>query len=300
MGSSGELSRKKALEDRVILTSPISRGFQVPPSDPHRISNYKIHLLSSPLPPSPFHPPLPSGHTPLSITTHYLLALRLHTLHTLTRRLGPHLLSSTPLSYVLTIPAISTDSARTLTLRAAIAAGLVSTLTGAPPRLLTEPEAAAEYALRSLRPSQVKLGDCFTLVDLGGATADLISYAITSLAPLGLREVVVGTGGLCGGVHLDRRFEEWVKRRIGPERWGRLVGAGGVGGARKMWCMMRYWEREVKREFSCLDDEGAIGEGGEERSDRVEDDPADFWVPVVGLEDDPEIHLRDGFLRMTR
>ncbi len=41
-------------------------------------------------------------------------------------------------------------------------------------RLITEPEGAAEYALRSIRPNTMKVGDCFTVCDAGGGTVDLV------------------------------------------------------------------------------------------------------------------------------
>ena len=39
-----------------------------------------------------------------------------------------------------------------------------------------------------------KVGDAFVLCDAGGGTVDLISYEITKLDPLELRELVPGTG----------------------------------------------------------------------------------------------------------
>ena len=40
----------------------------------------------------------------------------------------------------------------------------------------------------------LKVGDAFVLSDAGGGTVDLISYEITRLDPLELRELVPGTG----------------------------------------------------------------------------------------------------------
>ena len=46
--------------------------------------------------------------------------------------------------------------------------------------------------IESLIPFQV--GDAFVLCDAGGGTVDLISYEITKLDPLELRELVPGKG----------------------------------------------------------------------------------------------------------
>lgn len=42
----------------------------------------------------------------------------------------------------------------------------------------------------------LKIGDAFILCDAGGGTVDLISYEITKIEPLELRELVKGTGTL--------------------------------------------------------------------------------------------------------
>ena len=48
-------------------------------------------------------------------------------------------------------------------------------------QLISEPEAAAIYALKTLRHIEWKLNEIFTLVDAGGGTVDLISYKITQI-----------------------------------------------------------------------------------------------------------------------
>jgi hypothetical protein len=251
-------------------------GFEVPPTDPQKLSWIKILLDPSQPRPTfvqPKRTTLPRGKSPVDIVTDYLRALRAYTLLTLQRRLGAEALTNTPVEYVLTVPAVWSDKARATTLEAAIAAGLGE----GGLNLITEPEGAAEYALRSLRPNALKEGDCFTVCDAGGGTVDLITYTISSLHPLQLHEVAVGTGALCGAVYLDRRFEDFVADKIGREA---LDGMD----HRAKFQMGQYWETYMKREFSA--------------SDTQEEE--DFWVPVMGVPDTEDGRMRGGFLRVSR
>lgn len=90
---------------------------------------------------------------------------------TLERRLGREFLYGDgtgkvlkkPVDFVLTVPAVWSDKARQMTLEAAVRAGLgvAEGLGGGPGgllRLITEPEGAAEYALRSMQPGMLKVG----------------------------------------------------------------------------------------------------------------------------------------------
>ena len=79
-------------------------------------------------------------------------------------------------------------------------------------QIISEPEAAATYALRNLNPHDVRIGDTFVLVDAGGGTVDLISYTVLALEPiLELEEAAPGTGALCGSTFLNRRFEQYLE-----------------------------------------------------------------------------------------
>ena len=251
-------------------------GFEVPATDPHRLSWVKILLDPTQTRPTFVQPKktvLPRGKTPFGIVTDYLRALRGYTLLTVERRLGAAALRAATVEYVLTVPAVWSDKARATTLEAAVAAGLGGD-GGAGLRLITEPEGAAEYTLRNLRADTLKTGDCFTVCDAGGGTVDLITYTIASLKPLVLKEVAVGTGALCGAVYLDRRFEEFVVAIIGRERFDGMD-------PRAKAQMMRGWERDVKHAFT---------EEGEE----------DYWVPAMGLLDSPDTRVRGGFFRISR
>lgn len=137
----------------------------------------------------------------------------------------------------------------------------------------------------------MQVGDCFVVCDAGGGTVDLISYRISSLQPLQLNEVAIGTGALCGAVYLDRRFEEFTIGRIGRERFEGMD-------HRARFQMVQFWETYVKREFVDYDDDavGTLEEGEVEG----EGEGKVFWVPVMGVPDDEERGIRGGFLRVTR
>ena len=83
-------------------------------------------------------------------------------------------------------------------------------------QIISEPEAAATYALDALDPHDVKIDDTFVLCDAGGGTVDLISYTVTQLRPmLKIEEAASGTGGLCGSTYLNRIFEQFLIASFG-------------------------------------------------------------------------------------
>lgn len=135
------------------------RGFEVPPSDPRKLSWIKILLDPSQPRPNFVNPKkmtLPKGKKPVDIVTDYLGALRSYTVQTLERRLGRETVHAAKVEYVLTVPAVWSDKARQMTMEAATRAGLGidgDRLL----RLITEPEGAAEYALRSIQPNSMKV-----------------------------------------------------------------------------------------------------------------------------------------------
>ncbi|KAG0136910.1 hypothetical protein HOY82DRAFT_549029 [Tuber indicum] len=268
-------------------------GFEVPPTDPQKLSWIKILLDPSQPRPNFVNPKkttLPRGKKIVDIVTDYLGALKSYTVQTLERRLGKEIVQRSKVEYVLTVPAVWSDKARQMTMEAAIRAGLgVGSEDGGAGllKLITEPEGAAEYALRSIQPNSMKVGDCFVVCDAGGGTVDLISYRISSLVPLQLNEVAIGTGALCGAVYLDRRFEDFVSKRIGKDTFNAMD-------HRARFQMNQFWETYVKREF--VDDEGVQRDEAEEE----ENESKLFWVPVMGVPDDEYKGIRGGFLKLSR
>jgi hypothetical protein len=94
--------------------------------------------------------------------------------------------------------------------------------------ITTEPEAAAIYTLKILRgtaqESELRIGDGFTVCDLGGDTVDLTSYKVAGLDPIVLEEATVGIGDQCGGDTVDRTFLRWLERRLGAPDFVLIAG----------------------------------------------------------------------------
>lgn len=88
-------------------------------------------------------------------------------------------------------------------------------------RVVSEPEAAAIWSLHRLAEYAPKVGDIFVVCDASGGTVDLISYEITALRPiLRVIEAVPGHGHVCGSTLLNRRFESFLRGRLGGhESW---------------------------------------------------------------------------------
>ncbi|OAL50191.1 Hsp70 family protein-like protein [Pyrenochaeta sp. DS3sAY3a] len=211
--------------------------------------------------------------TVMEAVSDYLSQIYRHTIETLTKRYGETFMGMTRVEFVLTVPAVWSDSAKDATLKAAEKAGMGNRHEL---KIISEPEAAAVYTLKAIQPNHLNIGDNFIVCDAGGGTVDLIAYKITQLNPLRVEESAVGTGGLCGSAFLNYRFEAHVKQRIGTERyeWMREKKA-------KTWNMgLKYFEEFVKRNFN-------------------EEEHAEVNVPFPGLPDDEEAGLDSGFLIMS-
>ena len=192
---------------------------------------------------------------------------------TLIRRYGEAFMSSTPVEFVLTCPAVWSDAAKNTTL---LAAEKASMGTKESIQMISEPEAAAVYALKTIQPNHLAVGDNFVVCDAGGGTVDLIAYKITSLKPLRVEESAVGTGGLCGSAFLNYRFESHVKERLGEARFAEIMNK-----KQKTWQMgLKYFEEFVKRNFN-------------------EEEHSEVNVPFPGLPDDEEAGIDCGFMVMS-
>ena len=85
-------------------------------------------------------------------------------------------------------------------------------------RIITEPEAAAVYALNALPTTSLNIGDVFVVCDAAGGTVDLISYRILAITPiLQVEEACVGSGEMCGGTFLNRKFEQFLRQKLGDD-----------------------------------------------------------------------------------
>ncbi|KEF53944.1 uncharacterized protein A1O9_09739 [Exophiala aquamarina CBS 119918] len=166
--------------------------------------------------------------------------------------------------FVISVPAVWSDRAKDLTLRAAKLAGIY------PATLIKEPEAAAMYTLHVLQDRGLGVGDALVICDAGGGTVDLISYEITQTKPcLRLKELVPPKGGMAGSLQLNKRFEEQVKMVVGEDQYFHLRKTPAYHQA------VRFFDRTVKPAFRGKND--------------------DSWYvnfPMADLEDDESQHLK--------
>ncbi|PBP17643.1 hypothetical protein BUE80_DR011587 [Diplocarpon rosae] len=204
--------------------------------------------------------------SPEVLTRAYLAKLYDYLMATLERKVGTETLQNTPMEFYLTVPAIWTEAAKDKTLGAFRAAR-----PDAAAFIVSEPEAAAVYALQGLDPHELTVGDSFVLCDAGGGTVDLISYTIIALRPiLKVREATIGTGDLCGASFLNRRFAELITRKLGQEPgWDDEVLAD---------AMERF--ETVKVAYSAANQDG-------------------YRVPVPGLADNPDLGVRRGRYKIS-
>ncbi|KAL8974351.1 MAG: hypothetical protein Q9197_001396 [Variospora fuerteventurae] len=165
--------------------------------------------------PDPNSAPLVNGVGPEQLVTDYLTALRCHAERVLRHKIPESALDSTPVEFVVTVPAVWSDRAQASTRRCAELAGMG---TGSNLHIITEPEAAAMYALDAMDPHNIKIGDTFVLCDAGGGTVDLISYKVSALKPtLHIAEAAPGSGSLCGSTILNRIFHSFLQAKLGKD-----------------------------------------------------------------------------------
>ncbi|KAF3190749.1 hypothetical protein TWF788_008271 [Orbilia oligospora] len=170
----------------------------------------------------------PFNKSPVDVVADYLTALHDVIMSNLKRAQGENFINRTAIDWVMTVPAVWSEKAQSLTKEAASRAGI-----GQRDKdrlfLLSEPEAAAVYAISELyqrdstrrnNPNMLNVGDTFVLCDAGGGTVDLISYKVGQLQPsLGLSEVAVGSGAKCGSTFVDRMLLKLLRRKIGDQRF---------------------------------------------------------------------------------
>ncbi|PUU83105.1 hypothetical protein B9Z19DRAFT_1189884 [Tuber borchii] len=224
--------------------------------------------------------PLPAGKTAAETTTDYLKLLYTHLMKTLHQRFI-RTLYNTPIQFVLTTPAIWSHEAQNATCQAAKDAGFTSRA-GDTLIMVSEPEAAASYCLKEIyherenSDNPLKPGERIVICDAGGGTVDLITYTIEKVSPrLSLYEAVVGSGGKCGSVAVDRAFLNLLESRIGPgfRKWPARKTAPQSS-------LMRSFDT-AKKEFGTTT-------------------RTNFWrIPVGYVKDDPKNGIEDAELRLT-
>ncbi|KAL8743512.1 MAG: hypothetical protein Q9190_004141 [Brigantiaea leucoxantha] len=211
--------------------------------------------------PEPMASHLGKYQRPEQLVKDYLTALRQHAEQVLRQKLPQSALAFTPLEFIITVPAVWSDAAKAKTRTCAEQAGMG---VGSALHIISEPEAAAMYALDAMDPHDIKVGDTFVLCDGGGGTVDLISYKVMALKPvLNIVEAAPGSGSLCGSTFLNRIFQKFLEEKLGDdENWDNDV------------------LEEVKRSFS-----GSLGEKHQ--------------IPVPGIQDNPQLGVRRGRMRLT-
>ncbi|XEU96392.1 hypothetical protein FSHL1_001677 [Fusarium sambucinum] len=132
--------------------------------------------------------------------------------------------------FVVTLPAIWPHYVRSRMLEAMKIAGLfeVAKEGNTTYGFISEPEAAALTCLReNVGRCTLEVGDQFIVCDAGGGTVDIITYKIEKLTPFVVSESVKGDGGLCGGIFLDQKFLELLRRTIPKDITRRLASEAG-------------------------------------------------------------------------
>jgi molecular chaperone DnaK (HSP70) len=94
-------------------------------------------------------PPAYPGKEPKDIVTDYLTGVKNHVFRSMKRTFGAALFDSCLLDVVITVPAVWSDKAKDLTFQAVANAGFVGDKERI--KMVTEPEAAATYTLKSLK-----------------------------------------------------------------------------------------------------------------------------------------------------
>ncbi|KAF8421674.1 hypothetical protein EV426DRAFT_565316 [Tirmania nivea] len=231
--------------------------------------------LADPLGLAQIRQAIPPGKSVVDVVADYLKCLKEHALDVLSKSFGAEFWKSIPIEYYLTIPAVWSEAAKALTLQAAERAGIGSKNELV---LIAEPEAAAIYCLSHMWQDSLKVGETVVVADCGRGTVDLVSYKILTRQPkLKIKEIAIG-GGLCGSVFLNRRFETFVRKRIGSDIVNEMI------------CKERPYKKMMK-DF-------------DERLKRIFRDPDDQELMDCDLgnavRDDAVKRVEDGFLEITR
>ncbi|KAK6346385.1 hypothetical protein TWF730_010711 [Orbilia blumenaviensis] len=218
---------------------------------------------------------VPHNKAVIDLVTDYLSTLRAHIAETLIRAYGLTAFKKSKLKYILTVPAIWSEKAKEIHLEAAVNSGYGRK---EDLELISEPQAAAIAAFRSLGNGSLRRYDCFTVVDCGGGTVDLISYKIMNFRPhLEFREITGGQGGGCGSIFINKAFESYVIKRFGSKNYDSMPPKSKAR-------MIGEFER-AKQSFSDDDDQEV------------------FYITALGL---PRKYKgavgvdEDGFLNLTR
>ncbi|KAF3177011.1 hypothetical protein TWF788_007858 [Orbilia oligospora] len=192
-------------------TTEFNWGYDIP-STARRLAWFKL-LLESDDPDIKRKVNIPDGLDVMDVCTDFLHALYIHTMETLYRKKGNHVMEITQVDFVLTVPAVWNDGAKQRTQKCAENAGFAN---GHRLTMISEPEAAAVFCIKNQDAHNIKASDRIVVCDAGGGTVDLITYNCLEISPrLRVRECAVGEGAFAGSSKIDRNFAEFFKSRMG-------------------------------------------------------------------------------------
>jgi hypothetical protein len=159
-------------------------------------------------------PPLPPGKSKIDVVADYLYHLRQATLNQLQKTLGEVFdREERNIRYYFTVPAIWNDAAKAATRQAAVQAGFLRDKNDNRLTLITEPEAAIIFCLKT-GLLDLKIHDAVLIIDCGGGAVDLIAYEIEGEQSLSISECTAGSGDFCGSTALNRNFSNLLRAKI--------------------------------------------------------------------------------------
>ncbi|KAH6662561.1 hypothetical protein B0J14DRAFT_707549 [Halenospora varia] len=179
----------------------------------------------------------------LEVASDYMRAVFEHALKEIeSESLDPSFLENYQKQFVLTVPAVWSDKAKDMTLRAARNAGIN------PVSMITEPEAASLFTLLSVKNKGLRNGDAIVICDAGGGTVDLVAYEIQSLNPFELKALTAPSGGICGSLMLNNLFEEEIRKTVGDDAFLKLKKTDGYRSG------VKDFDRAIKLAFRGKND----------------------------------------------
>ena len=223
---------------------------------------------------SKIHPLLPPGKSEIDVAADYLSRLRQAIRNYLQNVLGQVFdREEHNILYVLTVPAIWNDAAKTATRAAAIQAGFLQDENDSRLLLISEPEVAIKFCLKTgfLNP---RADNVVLVVDCGG-TVNLIAYKIREEAPFAISECTAGSGDFCGSLAVNKNFSNIVITKI---RKMKLPDGHKTSGKVYAKCMLEF-EHRIKQDF-CNNGQR--------------------WAVDVGIEIElPEASIEEGYMVFT-
>jgi molecular chaperone DnaK (HSP70) len=117
------------------------------------------------------------------------------------------------IKYVITVPAIWSDSANNLMRKALVTAGIIhdEQASEADCMLVLEPESACTFCMfmgTNIGLPAAYDGVVFMVIDAGGGTVDITVHKVENKK---LKELTVRSGGWCGSMSIDEKFFKWLK-----------------------------------------------------------------------------------------